>query len=150
MECPVFSQRETWNSTRWTLIFKRWTSPNRLLKKLTRHPFWMNLNKLPYHQMPDRLFKKAPFSPSQPRRAETRLSTGKATGALAHGAYTGVREHDKGPICLRETAPADLERRWPVGRSFSEGWRTFSTPAKVPAWQWSPFTVLPNLQQPQI
>ena len=43
------------------------------------------------------MFKKAPFFPSQPRRAETRPSTGKAAGAFARGAYTGVREHDKGP-----------------------------------------------------
>jgi len=43
------------------------------------------------------MFKKAPLLPSQPRRAHTRLSTGKAAGALARGAYTGVREHVKGP-----------------------------------------------------
>ena len=43
------------------------------------------------------MFKKATFLPSQPRRAKTRLSTGKAVGALASGAYTGVDEQDKWP-----------------------------------------------------
>ena len=41
--------------------------------------------------------QKGPFFPSQPQRAKTRLSTDKAAGTLARGAYTGVREHDKGP-----------------------------------------------------
>jgi hypothetical protein len=63
----------------------------------------------------------APFFPSQPRRAKTRLSTGKAFkspspplpkgewGDFARGAYTGVREHDKGPTRLRK-AGASLRR----------------------------------------
>ncbi len=49
------------------------------------------------HHQPSRMFKKAPFLPSQPRRAKTRLSTGKAAGDLARGAYTRVREPVKGP-----------------------------------------------------
>ncbi|MCH7615444.1 MAG: hypothetical protein IH978_06890 [Nitrospinae bacterium] len=31
----------------------------------------------------------------------------KAAGALARGAYGLVREHDKGPTCLREAATAE-------------------------------------------
>jgi hypothetical protein len=52
------------------------------------------------------MFKKANFLPSQPWPAETDLSTGKAAHyllrpagrhpCLARGAFTGVREHDKG------------------------------------------------------
>ena len=52
------------------------------------------------------MFKKAPFLPSQPRRAEIRLSTGKAAGPLVSGGYTAVREHDKGPTCLRAITTA--------------------------------------------
>ena len=60
-------------------------------------------------QVKQGMFKKAPFLPSQPRLAETRLSTGKVLkspspplpkgewGDFARGAYTTVREHDKGP-----------------------------------------------------
>ena len=78
----------------------------------------LNEKKLYQRQKPDKMFKKAPFLPSQPRRAETRLSTGKAVkspspplskgewGDFARGAYTEVREHEKSPTRLRETASA--------------------------------------------
>ena len=47
--------------------------------------------------LPNRMFKKVPFLPSQPWPAKTGLSAGKAAGTLARGAYTRVREYDKGP-----------------------------------------------------
>jgi len=53
------------------------------------------------------MFKKAPFFPARPRRAKTRLSTGKAFkspspplskgewGDFARGAYRREREYDR-------------------------------------------------------
>ena len=91
------------------------------------------------------MFKKATFSPSQPRPAETRLSTGKAAGLWRTERTREYVSTTKGrSACLRvealrreaafslrshfgEVGPADRERRWPVGRNFSEGWPTFST-----------------------
>ena len=40
------------------------------------------------HQLQGRMSKRPVISPAQPRRAKTRLSTGKAAGPLASGAYT--------------------------------------------------------------
>jgi len=41
------------------------------------------------------MFKKAAVSPAQPWRAKTRLSSGKAAGLLARGAYGPVHEDGK-------------------------------------------------------
>ena len=58
---------------------------------------WYDEESITLHQKPGRMFKKAR---SPVRSLLGRARSSKAAGPLARGAYTAVREHDKGARTL--------------------------------------------------